>query len=271
MESKEGQSQELSKARTRLTFPRGRVVQPPLQPGIKPDPPPPRSDERDPPLPGTWEQRKWLFTLTLPAGSRSMPHLRTLRTVKHPEMSLRAPKGDSTRNFSCGRRRVPRALSCACARPLISSPAEKQGKPHGLAAGPYHAAAAVSFPLALPCHPAGLSPDGANNPPLSTERLSTPKSTLTLPPMIRAAPLTTLHSQSAQRGGLHLSGCSHPTVINPSPAQPCLSFPWQNEGTGFQPCFKQQPSQTLLCTLKNKSYPLPGPHPFPGSQIPASV
>lgn len=30
MESKEGRSQELSKARTRLTFPRGRVVQPPL-------------------------------------------------------------------------------------------------------------------------------------------------------------------------------------------------------------------------------------------------
>lgn len=49
MESKEGRSQELSKARTRLTFPRGRVVQPPLQPGIKPDPPPPCSGERDPP------------------------------------------------------------------------------------------------------------------------------------------------------------------------------------------------------------------------------
>lgn len=51
MESKEGRSQELSKARTRLTFPRGRVVQPPLQPGITPDPPPPCSGERDPPRP----------------------------------------------------------------------------------------------------------------------------------------------------------------------------------------------------------------------------
>lgn len=49
MESKEGRSQELSKARTRLTFPWGWIVQPPLQPGIKPDPPPPRSGERDPP------------------------------------------------------------------------------------------------------------------------------------------------------------------------------------------------------------------------------
>lgn len=48
MESKEGQSQELSKARTRLTFPRGQVVQPPLQPGIKLDPPPPCSEERHP-------------------------------------------------------------------------------------------------------------------------------------------------------------------------------------------------------------------------------
>lgn len=40
MESDEGRSQKLSEARTRLAFPRGRVVQPPLQPGIKPVPPP---------------------------------------------------------------------------------------------------------------------------------------------------------------------------------------------------------------------------------------
>lgn len=75
MESKEGQSQELSKARTRLTFPRGRVVQPPLQPGIKPDPPPPGSGERDPPFARHLGAEKWLFTLTLLAGSHSTPHL----------------------------------------------------------------------------------------------------------------------------------------------------------------------------------------------------
>lgn len=76
----------------------------------------------------------------------------------------------------------PGIILCLCPA-LISSPAEKQGKPHGLAAGSYHAVAAVSFPLALPCHPAGLSPDRANNPPLPIEGLSTPKSTLTLPSM----------------------------------------------------------------------------------------
>lgn len=77
MESKEGRSQELSKARTRLTFPRGRVVQPPLQPGINPDPPPPCSEESDPPVPGNpgvpgmWERLAAAKMAFLPDTPRS--------------------------------------------------------------------------------------------------------------------------------------------------------------------------------------------------------
>lgn len=77
MESKEGRSQELSKARTRLTFPRGRVVQPPLQPGINPDPPPPCSGESDPPVPGNpgvpgmWERLAAAKMAFLPDTPRS--------------------------------------------------------------------------------------------------------------------------------------------------------------------------------------------------------
>lgn len=68
MESNEGWSQTLSKARTRLTFPRGRVVQPPVQPGIKPVPPPPAPQQGEGPpgqgAPGPgkdWEWRKMAF------------------------------------------------------------------------------------------------------------------------------------------------------------------------------------------------------------------
>lgn len=134
MESKEGRSQELSKARTRLTFPRGRVVQPPLQPGINPDPPPPCSGESDPPCAREPRSTRHVGKAGSSENGFSPRHsplaraLRTPRTVKHPETSLRAPKSDSSRNFSCGRapsrRRVPRALSCACAR-LLSHPRQK--------------------------------------------------------------------------------------------------------------------------------------------------
>lgn len=63
MESNKGRSQKLSKARTRLAFPRGRVVQPPLQPGLKPVPPPPAPQRvREPPPPRARNLRK--------AGSR---------------------------------------------------------------------------------------------------------------------------------------------------------------------------------------------------------
>lgn len=226
--SKEGRSQELSKARTRLTFPRGRVVQPPLQPGIKPDPPPPCSGESDPSVPGnpvvpgTWERlaaEKMAFLPDTPGSLTLNP-----RSVNpaHPETAGEVPASTQRRQHqefqlwmgSLPAPCPPGIILCRCPA-LISSPAEKQGKSHGLAAGPYRAAAAASFPLALPCHPARLSLDGANNPPLPSEGLSTPKSTLTLPPMARAAPLRALHPQSAQGGGLNSSGCPHPAAINP--------------------------------------------------------
>lgn len=85
MESKEGRSQELSKARTRLTLPRGRVVQPPLPAWNKAGSTSAPQRGEGPPLcqgtpecqaPGKgWQLRKWLFTLTLPPRSRSTPHL----------------------------------------------------------------------------------------------------------------------------------------------------------------------------------------------------
>lgn len=150
----------------------------PFQPGIKPDPPPPCSGERDPPVPGnpgvpgTWERlaaEKMAFhpdttaSLTLHAPSVNPAHRETPGDV--PASTQRRQRQEfQLWTGSLPAPCPPGIILCLCPA-LISSPAEKQGKPHGLAAGPYRAAAAVSFPLALPCHPAGLSPDGANNSP----------------------------------------------------------------------------------------------------------
>lgn len=124
----------------------------------------------NPGVPGTWERlvaEKMAFhpdttaSLALHAPSVNPAHRETPGDV--PASTQRRQRQEfQLWTGSLPAPCPPGIILCLCPA-LISSPAEKQGKPHGLAAGPYRAAAAVSFPLALPCHPAGLSPDGANN------------------------------------------------------------------------------------------------------------
>lgn len=228
MESNKGWSQELSKARTRLAFPRGRVVQPPLWPGKTPVPPPPAPPRGEGPLypvpgtagvPATGErpaadkmafhpEPTGLLVLYAPPANRA-----------HPETPLRAPMGHSTLAAGCRRAPcpllVPRALPRASARLLSHPPVEKQGETSWVGSRPLSCRLFPS-PLAQPCYPAGLSPAGQNNRLPAAADGSTPKPT---PTPVTKGPSGAGHirlpCRAAQGGGLH-----HPTVPIPLPPSP---------------------------------------------------
>lgn len=152
--------------------------------------------------------------------------------MKHPETSLRAPKGDSARNFSCGRapsrRRVPRALSCACAR-LLSHPRQKN-KENLTDWQP--ALIVLPPPFPSPWHCPAIQPDC-----LPTEQ-TTPH---------RGAEHPTIHPDPATDGP---SGTTH----NPPPA---ISI-----GRGFTPIWMSpsrcHQSQKLIKTLHSRASVSPG-------------